>query len=303
MPEQAPPRILRGETFHKISFSAMASPCELLIEFSPEPRQTDLQLLADIAFNETKRIEQKFSRYRQHNLCFAINNARGEKVTIDQECFRLLEFANECYVASEGLFDLTSGVLRKLWLFDGSNRIPPQQSIDQLLPKMGWQKVEYSNEYIRMPEGMEIDFGGIGKEYAVSRVAQLCSEAQPELSIVVNFGGDLQLTRPRKDGQAWSIGIENPGQQNMASGILKVLSGALATSGDARRFLLHKGKRYSHILNPRTGWPVSGAPRSVTVAAQHCIQAGCLATMALLQGRYAEDFLKAQNVKYWCVWE
>lgn len=281
----------------------MASPCDLLIEAAPEVSDLQLQALADIAFGEARRIEQKFSRYREDNLCFAINHSNGKPVAIDEECYRLLEFANECYTASEGLFDLTSGVLRKVWRFDGGNQIPRQKQIDELLSKIGWQKVDYTNEYLCMPEGMEIDFGGIGKEYAVSRVAQLCSENQGDLSIVVNFGGDIQITRPRHNNQLWTIGIENPDIENRAQGILKIVSGALATSGDARRFLLHNGRRYGHILNPRTGWPVINGPRSVTVAAQHCVQAGCLATMALLQGKYAEDFLKAQNVKYWCVWK
>lgn len=303
MGNQAQPCVLRGETFHKISFAAMASPCELLVEPATNVTDTQLSALAAAAFKEVQRIEKKFSRYRDDNLCFAINNAQGQKVAIDEECFRLLEFANECYLASDGLFDLTSGVLRKAWAFDGGKQIPSQRQIDSLLTRIGWQKVEYNETYIQMPKGMEIDFGGIGKEYAVSRVAQICSELAEGLSVVVNFGGDIQITRARATGQAWSIGIENPNTDNVAKGVLKLVAGALATSGDARRYLLHKGKRYSHILNPLTGWPVSGGPRSVTVAASHCIQAGCLATMALLQGRYAEDFLKAQNVKYWCVWE
>jgi len=302
MGQQTLPRVERGELFHKISFSAMASPCELLVEIGDDDNQK-LNALADAAFFEVQRIEQKFSRYRRDNLCFRINNANGKKVSIDDECFRLFEFANECFIASEGLFDITSGVLRKAWHFDGSHRIPQQKLIDELLKKIGWQKVDYDKEYLKMPAGMEIDFGGIGKEYAVNRVAQLCSELDSSISIVINFGGDIQITRPQKNNKAWHIGIENPDIENSAQGVLKIVSGALATSGDAKRFLLHKGKRYGHILNPRTGWPVTGAPRSITVAAQQCIQAGCLATMALLQGKYAEDFLKAQNVNYWCVWE
>lgn len=303
MGQQSSPRVERGENFHKISFSAMASPCELLVEAVDTVNDLALSALSKSVYSEVQRIENKFSRYRRDNLCSAINNAKGKKIAIDDECFRLFEFASECFLASEGLFDITSGVLRKAWVFDGSSRIPEQKIIDDLLTLIGWQKVTYSADCLQMPAGMEIDFGGIGKEYAVNRAAQLCMEFDKKLSVVVNFGGDIQITRPRANGQAWFIGIENPDKENTSQGVLKIVSGALATSGDARRFLLHEGKRYSHILNPKTGWPIVGAPRSVTVAAPQCIQAGCLATMALLQGESAEEFLKAQNINYWCVWK
>jgi len=112
--------------------------------------------------------------------------------------------------------------------------------------------------------------------------------------VLINLGGDIQVTQARRHQQPWQVGIENH------RGIIPILHGALATSGDAKRFLLSKGKRYSHILNPKTGWPVAGAPSSVTTYAPLCVQAGCLATLALLKGRDAEDFLQSQDVKYWC---
>lgn len=294
------PRIVRGDPVSNILFNAMASPCELLVESADKDV---LATLAQTSFNEVKRIEARYSRYLKDNLCYAINNANGEPVQIDDECYRLLNFADECFRASDGLFDLTSGVLRKVWHFDGSSKIPDQSEIDKLKAKIGWEKVTYDFEKIQMPAGMEIDFGGIGKEYAVDKVASICLELNPAVSVVVNFGGDIQITRPRQGNKAWAIGIENPQVQESAKGVINIVSGALATSGDARRFLLHKGQRYSHILNPQTGWPVSNAPRSVTVAAAQCIQAGCLATIALLQGPQAEEFLDAQHVKYWCIRE
>jgi thiamine biosynthesis lipoprotein len=82
--------------------------------------------------------------------------------------------------------------------------------------------------------------------------------------------------------------------------VLEIRAGALATSGDARRFLLKDGRRYGHILDPRNGWPVEDAPRSVTVAADTCTQAGMLSTLAMLQGKNAEAFLDAEGAKYWC---
>ena len=105
----------------------------------------------------------------------------------------------------------------------------------------------------------------------------------------------------RQNGEAWQVGIEKPDSEGQASGILAISSGALATSGDSKRFLLKEGVRYSHILNPSTGWPITDAPRSVTVAAPTCIEAGMMATFASLQGEYAEQFLEAMDTPYWCL--
>jgi len=149
-----------------------------------------------------------------------------------------------------------------------------------------------------LPAGMEIDLGGIGKEYAVDRAARLVGE-KADVDIVVNFGGDLFITGPRRGGGVWNIGVQDPcpdGPGILAQ--LNIRKGGVATSGDARRFLIRDGKRYSHILDPRTGWPVDGTPRSVTVVATTCMEAGMLATIAMLHGREARKFLEAQRVPF-----
>lgn len=278
-------------------FSAMASPCELLFDCQDHKL---VQTLANLACIRTKEIENKYSRYLQGNLMSRINESGGNKVNIDQETYRLLEFANTCYQLSDGMFDLTSGVLRKAWKFDGSDNIPTPEQIDSLLPYIGWHKVRFDQQSISLPPGFELDFGGIGKEYAVDAVAGILLQHAPELSVLINFGGDIQLTRPRANKGFWQVGIEDPSKEDNALRVLQISSGGLATSGDSKRFLLKDGERYSHILNPKTGYPIDHAPRSVTVAAQHCVQAGLLATLALLQGAEAENFLAQQGVKYWC---
>lgn len=143
---------------------------------------------------------------------------------------------------------------------------------------------------------MEIDFGGIGKEYAVDRAAALVRDIT-DTPVLINFGGDLFATAPPAGQPHWLVGVESIG--GLQSAMIQLQRGALATSGDARRFLLKNGKRYPHVLTPRTGWPVLDAPRSVTVAANTCVEAGLLATLAMLHGREAEDFLAAQQVLHW----
>lgn len=278
-------------------FYAMASPCELLIDTQDEKLAKQL---TSIAQAEVTRIEKKFSRYRTDNLLHQINHSQGQSVIIDDETYRLLLFANTCFELSDGMFDLSSGVLRKAWNFNGSDQLPSPELVSSLLPRVGWQRLRFTSNELIMPADMELDFGGIGKEYAVDCVAKLCNQLAPKLSVVVNFGGDIQVTCPRKKDQCWHIGIESLQGEDLTAQLLHIKAGGLATSGDARRFLLKDGKRYSHILNPNTGYPVEDAPRSVTVAASHCIQAGLLATLALLQGPEAEQFLQNQNVQFWC---
>ncbi|HEY3296097.1 MAG TPA: FAD:protein FMN transferase [bacterium] len=277
-------------------FFAMASPCEVLLN---EVAHRDAAELVEIAAAEAARIERKFSRYRADSVVQLINTARGQRVEVDEETAKLLDYAAECYAISDGLFDVTSGVLRRVWKFDGSDRLPPSAAVEALLPLIGWDKVTWDRPWITLPAGMEIDFGGIGKEYAVDTTATLL-RSRTAAGFVVNYGGDLYVSGPRRSGKDWVIGVDDPlatGEHSVGS--LTIARGGIATSGDARRFLLKDGVRYSHILNPKTGWPVTAAPHSVTVIADTCIEAGILATLAMLQGPDAETFLTEQEVKFW----
>ena len=125
--------------------------------------------------------------------------------------------------------------------------------------------------------------------------------AETEIPFLVNFGGDLRVSGPRRDGQAWRIAIEGVDPGEDSQGVIQIRQGALTTSGDARRFLQKDGVRYSHILNPRTGWPVENPPRSVTVAAATCMEAGILSTLAMAKGSAAEAFLQAEGIRAWVI--
>jgi thiamine biosynthesis lipoprotein len=273
----------------------MASPCELLVETDDAELARDL---VDLAATEAWRIEKKFSRYRQDNIIHQINNAQGNAVTVDDETAKLLDFSAHCYEISNGLFDVTSGILCKAWHFDRSDRLPEPVAVEQLLQHVGWHKLQWRNPQLIMPDGMQLDFGGIGKEYATDKVLGILMQ-HCVLPLLVNFGGDLHCSGPRRFQQPWSTGIENPLQKGHAVNTLQLYRGALATSGNTFRYLQKDGKRYSHILNPKTGWPDTESPRSVTVAAENCTEAGILATLAMLHGREAEQFLEAQQVRYW----
>lgn len=280
---------------HRARFTAMASPCEVLID-GGDPLES--RLLAEAACAEALRIEHKFSRYRSDSVVAALDAGGGRPVVVDDETADLLDFAARCHELSDGRFDVTTGVLRRAWTFDGGDRVPTAAAVRALLPLVGWSRVTWRRPALILPAGMEIDLGGLGKEYAVDRVAALLAE-RTAAAVLVNFGGDLRAVGSRPAGSGWEVGVERPGAEDAAALGLRLEAGALATSGDARRFLLKDGVRYGHILDPRTGWPVGGAPRAVTVLGDTCLEAGLLATLALLHGAGAEAFLAGEGVRHW----
>ena len=280
------------------AFHAMASPCQVLMEV--DDRKEASAILAAVS-SEVLRIEAKYSRYRTDNVVHSINHHAGEAVEVDPETAGLLDYASRLHDLSDGRFDISSGVLGKIWKFDGGRRLPSDQAVQEILRYVGWDKVDWNGSTIRLKPGMQIDLGGIGKEYAADRAARSAADLTTG-SCLVNLGGDLVVTRPRRDLSPWSVGIDDPSvAAPKAKKVIQVRAGAIATSGDANRFLLKDGVRYGHILDPRTGRPVPDVPRSVSVAAGTCLDAGMLATFAILQGAGAEAFLKAQEVQHWVV--
>jgi FAD:protein FMN transferase len=277
-----------------VSFCAMASPCEVLVHAG---RRTEALELGTLAAEEAWRVERKFSRYRDDSVVARIHQQRGTATALDAETASLMDFAQQCFEMSDGLFDITSGILRRAWKFDGSDRVPDPTRVEELLPFVGFGKLQWQSPALLLPEGMEVDFGGIGKEYAVDRAYDVIATRCPQ-PFLVNFGGDLRANKPPPHGP-WQVGIERPDTDRLAAMLLELEHGALATSGDSRRFLSKDGVRYGHILDPHTGWPVTNAPRSVTVAASSCTEAGLLATLAMLQGSKARAFLECQGARHW----
>ena len=235
---------------------------------------------------EVLRIEAKFSRYRDDSIVSRINAAAGSgtPVQVDDETAGLLNYAATVHEQSDGLFDITSGVLRKAWDFK-AQRIPEQSELNALLPLIGWPKVQWRRPHIALPlKGMQIDFGGFGKEYAVDRAAGVLA-AEGIAHGLIELGGDLRVIGPHADGSAWQVGIRHPRLAETAIATLPLHRGAIASSGDYERYFEREGRRYSHILDPRSGWPVRDSFASVSVLADQCLIAGTATTIAMLKGR------------------
>lgn len=279
----------------QVRFEAMASACEFLLDGDSEG---PLQVAAQAARAEVVRIEQQFSRYRSDSIIARINATAGtgQRVVVDAETAHLLDFAGQLHTLSDGLFDITSGVLRRAWDFK-TGRLPEPEALTALLPCIGWHLVDWDGHSVSLTRpGMELDFGGFGKEYAADR-AHAVLLAHGVRHGWINLGGDLRVIGPQRDGRPWSFGIQHPREAGQTLAHISLSEGALATSGDYERYFERFGRRYCHILDPRTGWPVQ-AWQSVSVVSPVCVAAGALATIAMLKGEDAISYLSAQGVRF-----
>lgn len=273
----------------RLEFFALGSNNEIQF-FAVEQDFTYIQALIH---DEVQRIEQKYSRFVSTSIISQINLAAGQKsIAIDAETFSLLNYADICYQQSQGLFDITSGVLRKIWRFD-QKIVPDKKSIDNILPLISWSKVQWDHSQIFLPvKGMEIDFGGIGKEYAVDRIAGLLLEYGVK-DALINLAGDIRAIGE----QTWKVGIKHPRENNKIIATIDLKNTALATSGDYERFFDLEEKRYCHIINPKTGYPVQDL-QSVSVLAPACLIAGSCATICMLLGSSKSvDYVNSLGLK------
>lgn len=263
--------------------------------YSDDKRHADQSFKC--AEQEVLRIEAKYSRYKTDSVLSQINDQAFHKtISVDQETAQLLNYAEQCFQESNGLFDITSGILRKAWNFKEC-KLPDKDLLESLLPMIGWNKLSWSNNTLRfLYADMQLDFGGIGKEYAVDRVCKILADLNIKHALV-NFAGDLQVTGPKPDGSAWSVGVQHPRNKGSIAEIA-LTQGALATSGDYERYFELDGKRYCHIINPKNGWPVQDL-QSVSVFGPSCLVAGSIATITMLLGEDAgRKFLEHNQVRY-----
>jgi thiamine biosynthesis lipoprotein len=261
-------------------FVAMGGPCCIRADTDNTER---VQGVLQAAEFEVQRLEKKFSRYLPDSITSTINRraGTGEVAIIDAETAGILHYADTLWHRSEGLFDLTSGILRKAWNFK-SAQLPEQAELNKLLPLIGWDKVVHDGESVYLPEfGMELDFGGCVKEYACDAAATLLKMRGIHCAIV-DLSGDMATTGSQGDGTPWRIAIAHPEKPGQAIAQVRLATGGLASSGDYERAIRIADKRYGHILNPKTGWPIDGLV-AVSLLADQCLVAGSAATIAMLK--------------------
>jgi thiamine biosynthesis lipoprotein len=277
------------------SFKAMGSFCE--IQLFDESRIRVKNVVNQLA-EEVARLEKKYSRFREDSFLTEINSSAGNKLglAIDDETQSLFDHALNCFEQSDGLFDITAGALNKIWDFKKA-LVPSQAQIDVARAHVGLNKLSCKDSHIHLPRDMQIDFGGIVKEYAADSVARLARSLGVEHGLV-NLGGDFSVIGSQPGNKPWAVGISSPVSESGVMAKIELNDGGLASSGDYERFFMHEGKRYSHILNPMTGWPSNGL-RAVSIAANLCSVAGSAATIAMLKDESeAKAWLKDSGLAY-----
>lgn len=284
-------------TLNSLSFQAMGTACHVHVYADTTVLAEDI---CEAAACEVERISERYSRFQDDSELSRINRVAesGGTVRLDPETASLMDYAQACYEKSDGAFDITSGILRRAWDFS-SNQLPTHQVIAQQLVHVGFAKLHWDSPNLTFTvPGQELDFGGIGKEYAAVRAAEVCA-AHGVRHGLVDLGGDIHIIGPHPDDDPWCIDIRHPRSTDLMLGRVELKTGGLASSGDYERCMVVENQRYGHILDPKTGHPLQGLA-AVTVVASDCLVAGSLATIAMLKGAQGPAWLAQIGVDH--VW-
>lgn len=244
----------------------------------------------DLAIYEISRIEKLISSWDKNSQTSLINKNAGIKpVKVKPELFNLITRSISISKLTDGAFDISYASMDKIWKFDGSMiEIPYDEKIKASVAKVGFQNIildKKTQTVFLKNKGMKIGFGAIGKGYAADKAKKLLKE-KGLVSGIINASGDMNTWGKQPNGHDWKVAITNPMNKNKAFALLPVHDGAVVTSGNYEKFVKLKGKRYTHIIDPRTGYPSSGII-SVTVFAPKAELADALATSIFVMGKDA----------------
>jgi thiamine biosynthesis lipoprotein len=241
----------------------------------------------DMAIEEISRIEKLISSWDKTSQTSTINNNSGIKpVKVDTELFDLIKRSVAISKLTDGAFDISYASMDKIWKFDGSmEEFPTEEEIKSSVSKVGFQNIIFDEEkhtvFLKL-KGMKIGFGGIGKGYAADKAKELLI-SNGAVAGIINASGDMNTWGKQPNGEDWTVAITNPMNKDKEYALLPITNGAVVTSGDYEKFVIFNDKRYSHIIDPRTGYPASGII-SVTVFAKQAELADALATSIFVMG-------------------
>ena len=266
-----------------LEFKALGTHCSIKYRLTDERAAL---LFAAEALGWIGKFEAKFSRFQATSLVSRINAAAGaEWVAVDDEMEHMLKLADDLHRRTHGILDPTLLPLLRVWDWQYAHLALPQASVvHAALALTGWRKVQRRPGAVRLPEaGMGLDFGGFGKEYAVDYLAKIARQ-HGITDALIDLGRDIFAMGGNGRHPFWHVGIEDGCKPGECWGGLAVSGRAVSASGDYARHFTHDGVRYGHILDPRTGWPVSNGMRAVTVIAPSCLEAGIYSTAVFVLG-------------------
>tara|TARA_R110002050_G_scaffold171213_1_gene303237 strand:+ start:5628 stop:6524 length:897 start_codon:yes stop_codon:yes gene_type:complete len=241
----------------------------------------------DLVINEISRIEQLISSWDPNSQTSEINRNAGIKpVKVDRELFDLIQRGIGISKLTDGAFDISYASMDKIWKFDGSmTEMPSVDSINASVSKVGYHKIildkENNTVFLKL-KGMKIGFGAIGKGYAADKAKDLLI-SKGVVAGIINASGDMNTWGKQPDGTEWKVAITNPMDKNKVFALLPINNGAVVTSGNYEKYVTFKNVRYTHIIDPRTGYPATGII-SVTIFAPKAELADALATSVFVMG-------------------
>ncbi|MEO6404364.1 MAG: FAD:protein FMN transferase [Ferruginibacter sp.] len=242
----------------------------------------------EAAINEIKRIEKLFTTFNEDSQVNNINKHAGiAAVKVDKEVFDLIQRSKRISALTDGAFDISYGSLdKRLWNFDSTLRsLPDEATAAEMVKLINYRNIildENEGTIMLKEKGMRIGFGGIGKGYA-AEMAKALLKNEAVKSGIVNASGDLATWGTQADGKPWTIGIAHPDNALLPFSYLNITDMALATSGNYEKFIIIDGKKYSHMINPKTGLPVQGI-KSVTIISPNAEIADAMATPVTIMG-------------------
>ena len=269
---------------HRMAFPAMGTVNEIIFSHDSASRVREFQ---HAVYEWLSTFEALYSVYIDSSLVSEINRAAGKSaVAIDQMTEELLALCHWYHWKTRGLFDATSGPLINLWDYHRKrDALPAESEIEHARALVGWDKVEQTNGHVRLlHEGMQLNLGGIGKEYAVDQLVQLADQNGIN-NILVSLGRDIKCVGSPPEGSGWRVGLETPDAPERCWGGVYLDKMAICCSGHYARCFTHDGVRYSHLINPLTGYPSRAECDAVWVLAPSCVEAGILSTTAAMMDR------------------
>jgi thiamine biosynthesis lipoprotein len=273
---------VRGDA-HRIQCRAMSTPVNIAFVTASATIARNLQRAA---IDWIARFEARYSRFIPESIVDQINaNAGGDWLELDEDTDRLLSLCAQMHTLTRGVFDAAVLPFLRIWDWKADPpRIPSESEILAAREISGWDKVQRRPRAIRLPlRGMGIDLGGIGKEFAVDELVTLARSFKIS-DLMIDIGQDIRVAGRSPGKDAWYIGLEEPDQPGQCWTALRLTDHAVATSGDYFRSFMLNGRRYGHILDPRTGLPVNNDCQAVSVIAPTCALAGILSTAGFILG-------------------
>jgi len=284
MPQPAKPSIGPDVPLRKLSFPALGTRCE--VQYAAPGGDTQSAGFERAVVGWVQAFEAKYSRFKSDSLVGRINAAAGRDwVPVDAEMEDLFKLCDTLQFMTQGVLDPTALPLIRIWNWKTERPVVPDAAAIAAARRLvGWSKVRREPGRVFLPEaGMALDFGGFGKEYAVDVAAQIALD-HGIADALVDFGHDLRALGAPPGRPAWHVGLEDPKKPGSAWGSVALRGMGIASSGDYIRAFVVDGRRYGHIIDPRTGYPVANGCTQVTVVAGTCLQAGVLSTAAFVLG-------------------